>query len=156
VRTIDQLIADATVFAGLQPEQLELIAGCAWNEHVEAGTWLLREGEPADRFFLIRHGVVALEVDAPGRGALVVETLSDGDAVGWSWLFAPYRWQFDGRAVRASELITFDGVCLRGKCDSDHELGYQLMSRFASDLLDRLQSTRLQLLDVYGQPAGTV
>ena len=156
MRTIDELIADAGVFAGLKPAQLELIAGCAWNEHAEAGALLLREGGAADRFFLIRRGAVALEIAAPGRGALVIETLDDGDVVGWSWLFAPYQWQFDGRAIESCELVAFDGACLRGKCEDDHELGYQLMSRFASNLLDRLQATRLQLLDVYGRAADAV
>src|SRR5581483_1513183 len=98
---------------------------------VAAGAYLFREGGNADRFFLIREGGIALEVDAPGRGALVIETLHAGDVVGWSWLFAPYRWQFDGRAVEASRLVAFDGRCLRDKCEADHELGYQLMRRFA-------------------------
>ena len=72
--------------------------------------------------------------------------------MGWSWLFAPHRWQFDGRAVDPTRTIAFDGTCLRGKCDADHELGYQLMRRFAAVAVERLQATRLQLLDVYGQP----
>lgn len=138
------------MFAGLESAQLELIAGCARNEHVDAGTLLLREGDSADRFFLIRRGAVALEVHAPGRGSLVIETQHPGDVVGWSWLFAPYRWQLDGRAIGTCELVTFDGLCLRGKCEADHELGYQLMRRFAANLVERLQATRLQLLDVYG------
>ena len=150
MQTIDQLIADAPVFAGLAPARLEFIAGCARNEHVDAGTVLMREGEPANRFFLIRRGAVALEVHAPGRGALVIETLQDGDVVGWSWLFAPYRWRLDGRVTEPTDLIVFDGACLRAKGDTDHDLGYELMSRFAADLLDKLQATRLQLLDVYG------
>jgi CRP/FNR family transcriptional regulator, cyclic AMP receptor protein len=151
MRTIDQLIADSPTFAGLAPEHLEFIAGCAWNERVDAGTILLREGDPAERFYLIRHGVIALEIDAPGRGPLIIQTLHEGEVVGWSWLFAPYRWAMDGRAVEACSLVTFDGACLRGKCDADHELGYQLMSRFAANIIDRLQTTRLQLLDVYGR-----
>jgi CRP/FNR family transcriptional regulator, cyclic AMP receptor protein len=150
MRTIDQLIAETPTFAGLAAEHLELIAGCGWNEHVDAGTWLLREGEAAERFHLIRHGVVALEVAAPGRGPLIIQTLHEGEVLGWSWLFAPYRWAMDGRAVESCSLVTFDGACLRGKCDADHELGYQLMTRFAANVIDRLQSTRLQLLDVYG------
>ena len=80
----------------------------------------------------------------------MIETLHPGEVVGWSWLFAPYRWQFDGRVTEPSDLVTFDGACLRGKCDADHELGYQLMSRFAANVIARLQATRLQLLDVYG------
>ena len=151
MRTIDMLIAETPTFAGMAPEHLELIAGCGWNERVPAGTRLLREGEPADRFYILRHGVIALEIEAPGRGPLILETLHDGDVVGWSWLFAPYRWAMDGRAVEDCSMVTFDGACLRGKCESDHELGYQLMSRFAQNVIDRLQSTRMQLIDVYGR-----
>jgi CRP-like cAMP-binding protein len=150
VQTVDELISQAPVFAGLAPAHIALIAGCARNQHADAGTLLLREGNPAETFFLIRRGQVALEVHAPQRGALVIETLHRGDVVGWSWLFAPYRWQLDGRTTEACELVSFDGACLRGKCEDDHELGYQLMRRFAANLVETLQATRLQLLDVYG------
>jgi CRP-like cAMP-binding protein len=150
MRGLEELITDSPVFTGLAAEQLQLIAGCGRNEHVEAGTPLFREGEPADRFFLIRTGAVALEIASPAGGALVIETLHAGDVVGWSWLFPPYRWHFDGRATAPTSLIAFDGACLRGKCDADHELGYELMGRFAASLVERLQATRLQLLDVYG------
>ncbi len=155
MRTIDQLITESETFEGMAPEHLQLIAGCARNEHITAGTVLLRESEPADRFYLIRHGVVALEVDAPGRGPLQIQTLEEGEVVGWSWLFAPHRWSMDGRAVSDCSVVAFDGACLRGKCEDDHELGYQLMKRFASNLIDRLQETRLQLVDVYGQTPAT-
>jgi CRP-like cAMP-binding protein len=151
MREIRDLIAESPTFAGLAPEQLELIAGCAWNERIQAGTMLLREGDPAERFHLIRHGSIALEIEAPGRGALIIQTLHEGEVVGWSWLFAPYRWAMDGRTVEDCSLVTFDGACLRGKCEADHELGYQLMTRFAANIIDRLQTTRLQLLDVYGR-----
>jgi CRP-like cAMP-binding protein len=150
MRTIDELIAQAPVFAGLEPAQLQLIAGCARNRHVDAGTMLMREGDPADQFYLIRRGTVVLEVAAPGRGNLLIETLQSGEAVGLSWLFEPYRAQLDVRATRSCELIAFDGTCLRAKVEADHELGYQLMRRFAATLVHRLQATRLQLLDVYG------
>jgi CRP-like cAMP-binding protein len=126
------------------------MAGCAANEHFAAGAQLFREGTPADQFFLIREGAVALEVDALARGTIIIETLHQSDVVGWSWLFEPYRWQFDARANEPTRVVAFDGACLRGKCEADHELGYQLMRRFAASLVERLQATRLQLLDVYG------
>ncbi len=151
MQTIDELIAESPTFAGLGPPQLELIAGCAQNERVEAGKLLLKEGDAADIFFLIRRGIVSLEVHAPGRSPLQIETLGPGEVVGWSWLFPPYRWQMDGRAVEACSLVAFDGACLRGKCEDDHDLGYELMKRFAANVVDRLQATRFQLLDVYGR-----
>ena len=150
MRTIADLIGDAPVLAGLAPHHLELIAGCGENAHFPAGAPLFRTGEPADRFFLIRGGSVALELAVPQHDPLTISTLHDGEIVGWSWLFEPHRWAFDARAVEDTGVIAFDGACLRGKCDADHELGYQLMRRFAAVLVDRLQATRLQLLDVYG------
>jgi CRP/FNR family cyclic AMP-dependent transcriptional regulator len=146
---IDELIAVAPVFEGLRPEQLASIAGCGQHVEVPAGAMLLREGEAADRLFLIRRGAVALEVHSPGRGPLVIETLHAGDSVGLSWLFAPYRWQLDARTLEPCELVVFDGACLRSRCEEDHELGYRLMTRFAANVISRLHATRLQLLDVY-------
>ena len=133
-------------------EQLELIAGCATNVRVRAGEYLFREGDRADLFYAIRHGSVALELHVPARDDVTIDTLHDSEVVGWSWLFPPYRWEFDGRAREDTALISFDGACLRGKCDADHDLGYELMKHFARVITERLQATRLRLLDVYGHP----
>jgi CRP/FNR family transcriptional regulator, cyclic AMP receptor protein len=150
VQTIEDLLAQARVFAGLAHEELELIAGCGRNGRADSGAFLFRESEPAQLFYLIRSGMVALEVHAPGRGQRRIETLGEHDVVGWSWLFPPYRWRLDARVLEPTALVVFDGACLRGKAETDHELGYQLMSRFAAVMVDRLQATRFQLLDVYG------
>jgi len=150
MKTMDTLIAEVPTFEGLAPAQLELIAGCATNLRAASGEYLFREGDPADVFYAIRHGSVALELHVPARDAVTIDTLHDGDLLGWSWLFPPYRWEFDGRAREDTALISFDGACLRGKCEADHELGYELMSRFAGVIIARLQATRLRLLDVYG------
>jgi CRP/FNR family transcriptional regulator, cyclic AMP receptor protein len=154
IHGIEELIAQAPTFAGLGPDQLRLIAGCAVNEHVSAGGTVAREGDPADRFFLVRAGSVALELHAPGRGELTLQTLHAGEVLGWAWLFAPYRWPHDARAVQDCQLTAFDGACLRGKCRADHELGYALMGRFAAILAQTLQATQMQLLDVYGRAHG--
>jgi len=154
MRSIEDLVGELPTFAGLSPAQRELIAGCGSNRVFEAGEHLAREGDAADAFFVIRHGRVALELAAPAKGPLMISTLGEGAVVGWSWLFPPHRWSFDARALEQTRVVAFDGACLRGKCDADHELGYELMQRFAAVMLDRLQATRLQLLDVYGGPAG--
>jgi CRP/FNR family cyclic AMP-dependent transcriptional regulator len=155
METLDRLIARAPVFEGLAPAHLQLIAGCGSNAHFADGEYLFREGGAADTFYLIRGGAVALEIFVSGRAPVVIETLHEHDVVGWSWLFEPYRWQSDARVVGELRATVFDGACLRGKCDSDHELGYQLMQRFAGVVVDRLHASRLRLLDVYGaQPAS--
>ncbi|HEY7693437.1 MAG TPA: cyclic nucleotide-binding domain-containing protein [Gaiellaceae bacterium] len=153
MRTIDELVADSPIFAGLDRSRLELVAGCARNTGFAAGEYLFREGDRADTFYLVRHGRVLLEAFVPGRGALTIQTVDAGDVVGWSWLFPPYRWHFDARALDIVRAVAFDGACLRGKCDQDHTLGYELLGRFSPVMLQRLQATRLQLMDVYGGAA---
>ena len=150
MRTIDALLTEVPAFEGMAPERLELIAGCAVNRVFENGEQLLREGEPADAFYVIRDGHVALETYVPQRGAVTIETLHDGDLVGWSWLVSPHRTVFDARAAGTVHTVAFDGRCLRGKCEADPALGYDLLKRFVAVIVDRLQATRLQLLDVYG------
>lgn len=154
MRTIDELIGEFPAFDGLTPEYLDLIAGCGTNRSFRAGELLLREGDQADRFFVIRDGSVALETFVPHRGPLMIETLHEADLLGWSWLVPPYRIELDARALGVVRTVSFDGVCLRGKCDADPALGYELMQRFAVVLAERLQATRLRLLDVYGHVAG--
>ena len=128
----------------------QLAVTCATERRVEPDERLCREGEKATGFFEIRSGVVALEIVVPGRDALLIETLHDGDLLGWSWLYPPHRWQFDARATAPCDLRVFDGDCVRAACEADPALGYAFMQLFAAVMVERLQATRLQLLDVYG------
>lgn len=150
LRSLDAVLSEAPLFAGMSESQLELLAGCAANVRFERGVPLLRRGDPADAFYLIRHGSVALETFVPGRGPVVIETLEPGEVLGWSWLFPPYRWHLDARALTVVSALGVDGACLRGKCEADPRLGYDLMTRFSQVLIERLQWTRLRLIDVYG------
>jgi CRP-like cAMP-binding protein len=150
MQTLDELVAQSAVFAGLDPAQAELIAGCGRIAAVGVGQRLFREGDPAETFYLLRRGRVALTAHVPARGDVTIETLESGEVIGWSWLFEPYRWHFDARALDDVGVIAFDGECLRGKCDADPALGYELMRRFAQVMIDRLQHTRTRLLDLYG------
>jgi CRP-like cAMP-binding protein len=150
MKTIADLIAEEGIFKGLDRAQLDFVAGCGSNVHFAPEAQILTEGEPANTFYLVRSGSVALSFFVPGRGQVVIDTLSEGDVLGWSWLFAPYRWQFDAVAREDVAAVAFDGACLRTKCDSDAQLGYALTQRFAKVILGRLQSVRLRVLDVYG------
>jgi CRP/FNR family transcriptional regulator, cyclic AMP receptor protein len=150
MRTIEQYLPDHPFFTGLDTDALALVSGCATNVSLAAGEFLFREGEPADWFFVIRRGRVAIEVHAPAAGTVVLDTADAGDIVGWSWLVPPYRWLFDARAVEATGAVTFNGRCLRDKCEEDPRLGYELTRRVTHVMSDRLVAARMRLLDLYG------
>ena len=118
--------------------------------HFRPGQHLFHEGEPADAFYVIRHGRVSLEVRAPAGPPVVVDTAHDDDVVGWSWLVPPYRWLFDARATEETSAIAFDGACLRAKCEDDPAIGYALLQRVVTVMSARLHSARIRLLDLYG------
>lgn len=147
---LEPIIRAHPFFAGLREDFCTLVCGCARNLRFEAGQYLVREGDSADYLYLLREGRVALEMTAPGRGAITFQTLEAGDLVGVSWLIPPYRWTHDAKALERTRAIAMDATCLRRKCEEDHDLGYELMKRFVPVLIERLQGTRLQMLDVYG------
>jgi len=150
---LERIIREHRFFAGLDDTFCKLVCGCAKNVRFEAGQYLFHEGEPADQFYLLRHGRVALEVTTPARGAVTFQTVGEDEVVGVSWLIPPYRWTYDAKALTLVRAIAMDAGCLRQKCEADHDLGYEMMKRFVPVLLERLHATRLQILDVYGNPA---
>lgn len=149
-KPIESLLKDNPLFQGLPESDLQVIAGCASNVKFDPGDFLFREGRQANAFYLIRYGKVSVEFFAPGRGPITIQTPDEGDVIGWSWLYPPHEWSHDARALTLTRAIAFDAKCLRAKCDADPRLGYELMKRFARLVHERLESTRLQLLDLYG------
>jgi CRP-like cAMP-binding protein len=154
VRTVIELAQELPALAALTPEHRRTIAGCGRNRVFARGDALVREGGPADAFFVLRSGSVAIETRDPARGPVTVETIHPGELVGWSWLVPPFRSAFDARALATTQVIEFDGACLRGKCDADPALGYDLLRMLAGVFTERLQNTRLRLLDLYGTGHG--
>src|SRR5208282_2942915 len=149
MENLERIIAEHPFFAGLDHRFMTLLVGCASNVRFEAGTYIFRGGGEANEFYLIRAGKVALEMHAPQHKPIIVSTLGEGEILGWSWLLPPYHWKFHARAVGDTRAIALDGKCLRTKCEENHDLGYELVKRFAYIVDQRLEATRLQLLDVY-------
>jgi CRP/FNR family cyclic AMP-dependent transcriptional regulator len=149
METLQRILADHPFTHGLNERHLELLVGCASNVRFDAGRVVFREGGEANQFYLIREGKTAVELFAPERGPVNILTVGEGEVLGWSWLVPPYRWRFDARAIEPTRAIVLDGKCLREKSERDSDLGYELLKRIAHIMEERLQATRLQLLNVY-------
>ena len=150
LETLERLINQHPFFQSMSEHHLELITNCAKNMRFQAGQMILEEGREANEFYFIRDGLVAVELITPKKRSVRVQTIGAGDVLGWSWLVSPYRWRFSARASRPTRALAFDGRCLREKCEADHDLGYELLRRFAPIVTERLDATQLQLLDLYG------
>jgi CRP-like cAMP-binding protein len=149
IQTLEKILAEHPFFEGLETYCTNLLVGCASNVRFEAGKHILREGEEANAFYVIRQGRVAIEISYPQQKPIVVDTVAEGEILGWSWLLPPYTWRFNARAETSTLAIALDGKCLRTKCEENHDLGYELLKRFSLIMNRRLDATRMQLLDVY-------
>ena len=148
-----EALAAHPFLAGMDADRLAALADLAVPVRLPAGTRLFTEGGAAERFWLIESGQVALDIQLPGRGAVLVETLGAGQVLGWSWLEPPYRWHF-GAATRATtDAFEFDADAVRERCDVDPALGYALLRRFLPVVVNRLQASRIRLLDLYAPGA---
>jgi CRP/FNR family transcriptional regulator, cyclic AMP receptor protein len=149
-----EILVGHAFLAGLPAESLELVAERAELCTFKPGALLFREGGAADLVYLITKGHVAIEVHAPNREAIVVETLGAGNVVGLSWAAPPFRYQFDARAIDAVEAVSVDATQLRASLAENPALGYHVLHRLTAVILERLQATRLRLLDLYGKSDG--
>lgn len=146
VESIESLIRKHPFLKDLSPHHYRLLADSAMQTQFRPGEVIFQQGDPANRFYLIQRGRVAVEAWAKDRGTIAIQSLGAGEVLGWSWLFPPYYWQFGARALEPTDAIFIYGTPLREECESDHELGYQLMMRVSAVMLERLQATRRQLV----------
>lgn len=140
------LIARQPFFKGLTSEQIDLLKEAAMEETYDAGETILREDDPANRFYIILEGKVLLELDNPEDGKVPVQTLGPGEDLGWSWLFPPHFMRSSARALEPTKVLFFYGTELRERCEQDPVFGYELMKRAAGAMLQSLKATRRQLL----------
>jgi CRP/FNR family cyclic AMP-dependent transcriptional regulator len=146
-KSLATTIAEHRLFRDLAPRYLALLAEVAMFKQFTPGEVIFREGDPANRFYLILDGEVALESAPRERAPVVLQTIGRDDVLGWSWLFPPYYWHFDARAITPTKAIFFYGTWLRDSCERDHDFGYEMMKRMSAIIIERLQATRLKLAE---------
>jgi CRP-like cAMP-binding protein len=142
-------MSDHPFFNGLSPTQRETLIRSARPVHFAAGAYVLQMNAPADALYLIERGRIVLEINEPGRGPTEVEEVRGGDILGISWLFPPYHWHLDARAVEEVEATVLVAEEVRRLMDQDAVLGRALAVRLLDTVIRRLERVRLQRLDVY-------
>lgn len=147
--TVHATIAGHPFFRNMNPRCVQLLAECASFERFGPEEDIFREGQPADRFYVIHKGRVALDTFVPRTGRTTVQTVEAGGALGWSWLYPPYQWQFSARALDPVEAVAFEAIHLREKAAENHDFGYDLLLRMGRVMLDTLQGTRRKLVEFY-------
>ena len=143
---VSREVAAHPFLAGMSPHHLEILGRYATKKQFEDGEMIFKSGEPAHGFFLIEKGTIALEGSVMEHGPIATDTVHAGEPLGWSWLFPPYRWHFDARALEPTTAIFFDGDILRQHYNEDITLAHDLSQRICRVMAHRLQATRRKLI----------
>ena len=146
MKTLTEAITEHAFFQGMKAEHVAVLTEGAKTAKFKAGDVLFREREPANQFYLIESGKVALEAHEPADGTMPIQTLRAGEVLGWSWLFPPFFWHFQARAMEPTNVIILNGAHLLVCAERNHDFGYELMKRMAKVVIHRLQATRRKLL----------
>jgi len=146
--TLEKVLEEHPLFRGMKEQHLRTLAESATIVRFEPGDVIFEEGDPAHRFYLIRTGRVALQLVSYRVEPFTLMTLEEGDIIGWSWLFPPYRWKFTAKALGVIRAISIDGRSVCASCDEDHDLGYELMKRFAQICENRVEALSVHLVAV--------
>lgn len=146
---LEAAVAAHPFLLALSEHQIRLLADCAMQTHFDAGQVIFRQGETANRFYLIQQGKVTLDSSANGDKPVIIDEIGAGDLLGWSWLFPPYVWHFSARAVESTNAIFFYGTVLREYCEADPALGFEAFKRMSEVMMRRLQAARARLIAAY-------
>lgn len=112
----------------------------------------MRKNQPADCFYLLIKGLVSIRSNLAAQGTTTIETVVAPDAIGWAWLSPPYKSHFDVVAVKNTRAILVHTPCLVSKIETDHSFGFEMYKRFMEVVIDRLQGSRMQMMDIYAKP----
>jgi CRP-like cAMP-binding protein len=152
--TQSEAIADRVLrhpfFAGIDPTLVHSMISKAEERSYDVGEMLVREGRAAEEFYLVLEGKIALEIGAADHPGITVETIERGEILGWSWLVPPYRWRFDARAVKPTKVIAINAASARYALAAHPAFGYEFLMKFLPVVAERLENTRVQLLDIHG------
>ena len=148
--TLESIVSEHYCFKGLDENYLNMIIEKASDVSFDTGELIFGEDQDAEKFYIIQEGIVALETTlAPDRDPITIQMLGEGDILGWGWLFPPYKAHFDSKAVAPTKAVELDGKFILEQCEKDHDLGYELLKRFAFIMQQRLQAVRLQNPNMY-------
>lgn len=152
-QSITEYLSTHEFFSELSDDKLKILCEYSSTHEIKMGQLLFRQGENADKFYIVRNGLISLQMPAIMGPVLEIQTVEKDQVLGWSWLIAPYKWNFQTKAEEDSELLQFDGAAILARCEQEPQFGYELLKRFAALMSAGLNAARQKMMDEWN-PAG--
>ena len=152
-QSITEYLSAHEFFSEFSDDVLKFLCECSSMHEIKKGQILFRQGEHADKFYVVRSGRISIQMPAIMGPTLEIQTVDEDQVLGWSWLISPYKWNFQTKAEEDSELLQFDGVAILARCEQEPKFGYELLKKFAGLMSVRLNAARQKMMDEWN-PVG--
>jgi len=152
-QSITEYLSNHVFFFELNEAYVALICDHVKTVEIKKGQFVFRQGERADKFYIIQQGQISVQIPALIGPVLEIHALGMDQVLGWSWLIPPYQWNFQAVAIEDTQLLAFDGASILARCEQDPKFGYQLLKRFTSLMSERLDASRQRMMDEWN-PSG--
>ena len=152
-QSITEYLSAHEFFSEFSDDVLKFLCECLSMREIKKGQILFRQGEHADKFYVVRSGLISIQMPAIMGPALEIQAVDEDQVLGWSWLISPYKWNFQTKAEEDSELLQFDGVAILARCEQEPKFGYELLKKFAGLMSVRLNAARQKMMDEWN-PVG--
>jgi len=139
----------AYLFADMPDQYLQTLIQGMHEVHLNPGDVLFRHGQPAERFFFLRDGLVKLFRLSPEGDEKIIELMQPGQTFAEAVMFmGPQgRYPVNAEAVNESRLYTFDQKTFIGLLHDSSDACFGLlasMSRRLHMLVNQIESLTLQ------------
>jgi CRP-like cAMP-binding protein len=152
-QSITEYLSAHEFFSQFRDDDLKFLCECSSTREIKKGQILFLQGEHADKFYVVRSGLISIQMPAIMGPTLEIQTVDEDQVLGWSWLISPYRWNFQTKAEEDSELLQFDGVAILARCEQEPKFGYELLKKFAGLMSVRLNAARQKMMNEWN-PIG--
>ena len=152
-QSITEYLSAHEFFSQFRDDDLKFLCECSSTREIKKGQILFRQGEHADKFYVVRSGRISIQMPAIMGPTLEIQAVDEDQVLGWSWLISPYQWNFQTKAEEDSELLQFDGVAILARCEQEPKFGYELLKKFAGLMSVRLNAARQKMMNEWN-PIG--
>jgi CRP-like cAMP-binding protein len=145
-----EILRSLEFFHDIAARHLEQLAEILQVVEFPARKTIFQENDRAKEVYFIVSGEVSLVICAPQVSCRQIATVRTGELMGWSPLLSRRRLSDTARTLTPVRAVVFDGAQLLDFCRQHPDFGFEFMRRAAGVLSERLDATRMQLLDLGG------
>lgn len=134
------------IFQGLTDWELKIVGQFFQEERVQEGVTLCKEGEMADRLFILEDGVVTLNTQKGDS----YELRSPGKIIGWSFLVSPNLYTATVATLAPCSLLVMKSPDFYYLIHKEPKMGVKVMDNLARVVASRLKSAE----EISSQPGS--